>query len=57
MKTVKIVAALLIVALFVVVHIIAPEFLPEIFALLSRGDIVETAEYIKSYGSMAVRRR
>ena len=54
MKTVKIVAALLIVALFVVVHIIAPEFLPEIFALLSRGDIVETAEYIKSYGSMAV---
>ena len=54
MKTVKIAAALLIVALFVVVHLIAPEFLPEIFALLSRGDILETAEYIKSYGSMAV---
>lgn len=54
MKTVKIAAALLIVALFLVVHIIAPEFLPEVFALLSRGDIVETAEYIKSYGSMAV---
>lgn len=54
MKQVKIVAALLIVALFLVVHLIAPEFLPEIFALLSRGDIVETAEYIKSYGSMAI---
>ncbi|MBO4401204.1 MAG: TVP38/TMEM64 family protein [Selenomonadaceae bacterium] len=54
MKTVKIVAALLIVALFLAVHLIAPEFLPEIFALLKRGDIVETAEYIKSYGSMAV---
>ncbi len=40
--------------LFVVVHLIAPNFLPEIFALLSHGDILETAEYIKSYGSMAV---
>lgn len=54
MKKVKIVAALLIVTLFAVVHLIAPEFLPEIFELLSHGDIVETAEYIKSYGSMAV---
>lgn len=54
MKKVKIVAALLIVALFAVVHLIAPKFLPEIFELLSHGDIVETAEYIKSYGSMAV---
>ncbi len=54
MKKVKIVAALLIVALFLAVHIIAPDFLPEIFELLSHGDIQETAEYIKSYGSMAV---
>ena len=54
MKAVKIVAALLIVALFLVIHLIAPDFLPEIIDLLSRGDIKETAEYIKNYGSMAV---
>ena len=54
MNTVKIIAAFLIVALFGVIHLIAPEFLPEIFSLLSRGDISETAEYIASYGSMAV---
>lgn len=54
MIKVKIAAALLIVALFVGIHIAAPEFLPEVFELLSRGDIVETAEYIKGYGSLAV---
>ncbi len=54
MNTVKIVAALLILLMFLVIHIIAPEFLPEVFELLSHGDISETAEYIKSYGSMAV---
>ena len=54
MKQVKIAAALLIVLLFVAVHLIAPEFLPEIFELLKRGDIQETAEYIKSYGELAV---
>lgn len=54
MKVVKIVAALLIVSLFVVIHLAAPNFLPEIIDLLSRGDIRETAEYIKSYGSMAI---
>ena len=54
MKTVKIVAAFLIVLLFAVIHWIAPEFLPEIFELLRHGDIQETAEYIKSYGEMAI---
>ena len=54
MFKVKIAAALLIVALFLSIHLAAPEFLPEVFELLSRGDIVETAEYIKSYGSLAV---
>ena len=54
MKAVKIVAALLIVLMFVVIHLIAPEFLPEVLELLSHGDIMETAEYIKSYGSMAI---
>ncbi len=54
MTTVKIVAAILIVALFGAIHLIAPEFLPEIFELLSHGDILETAKYIEGYGSMAV---
>ena len=54
MKTVKIIAALSIVALFGAVHLIAPNFLPEVYELLKRGDIIETAEYIKSYGSLAV---
>ena len=54
MKKVKIVAALLIILLFVIIHIVAPEFLPEIFELLRHGDIVETAEYIRGYGEMAV---
>ena len=54
MFKVKIAAALLIVGLFVSIHLIAPEFLPEVVDLLSRGDIVETAEYIKGYGSLAV---
>ena len=54
MFKVKIVAALLIVALFGAIHLAAPELLPEVFELLSRGDIVETANYISSYGSLAV---
>ena len=54
MKLVKVVAALLIVLLFVIIHLVAPDFLPEIFELLKHGDIVETADYIRGYGSMAV---
>ena len=54
MLRVKIVTALLIVALFLSIHLAAPEFLPEVCSLLARGDIVETADYIASYGSLAV---
>ncbi|MBE8951904.1 MAG: TVP38/TMEM64 family protein [Quinella sp. 1Q7] len=54
MFKVKIAVVILIVALFGGVHLAAPEFLPEVFDLLSRGDIVETAEYIQGYGSLAV---
>ena len=54
MLKIKIAVALMIVALFGAIHLAAPEFLPEVFELLSRGDIVETAQYIKSYGSLAV---
>ena len=41
-------------ALFGAIHLAAPEFLPEVCSLLARGDIVETADYIASYGSLAV---
>lgn len=54
MLKVKIAVAMLIVALFAAIHLIAPEFLPEVFNLLKHGDIVETADYIKSYGSLAI---
>ena len=54
MFKVKIAAALLIAGLFLAIHLAAPELLPEVLDLLSRGDIVETAEYISSYGSLAV---
>ncbi|MCR5833776.1 MAG: TVP38/TMEM64 family protein [Selenomonadaceae bacterium] len=54
MVKIKIIVALMIAALFVGIHLIEPKFLPEIFDLLSRGDIVETANYIRGYGSMAI---
>lgn len=54
MRLVKVVAAFLIVMLFVAIHLVAPGFLSEVCTLLAHGDIRETAEYIKSYGSMAV---
>lgn len=54
MFKVKIAAVLLIVALFGAIHLAAPEFLPEVCALLARGDIVETSGYISGYGSLAV---
>lgn len=54
MTTVKIIAALLIVLLFVAIHLLAPGFLPELIELLKRGDIVETADYIRSYGDAAI---
>ncbi len=54
MLKVKIAVVMLIVALFAAIHLIAPEFLPEVFNLLKHGDIVETADYIKSYGSLAI---
>ena len=54
MFKVKVAAAVFIVALFGTIHLIAPEFLPEVCSLLARGDIVETAQYIQGYGSLAV---
>lgn len=54
MGLVKAGAALAIVLLFVIIHIVNPAFLPHITALLARGDIMETAGYIASFGSWAI---
>lgn len=54
MKLLKIGAALAIVLLFVIIHLIAPEFLPELFSLLASGDIPATVDYIHSFGDGAL---
>ena len=54
MGILKVGAALAIVLLFVIIHLIAPEFLPELFALLASGDIPATVEYIRSFGEGAI---
>ena len=54
MGVLKIGAALAIVLLFVIIHLITPDFLPELFTLLASGDIPATVEYIRSFGEWAV---
>ena len=54
MGLVKVGAALAIVLLFVIIHLIAPTFLPELFTLLASGDIPTTVEYIRSFGDGAL---
>ena len=54
MGMVKVVAALAIAMLFLIIHLANPAFLPHLCGLLARGDIEETALYIKSFGSWAV---
>ena len=54
MGMVKAAAALAIAALFLIIHLANPAFLPHLTGLLARGDIEETALYIKSFGSWAV---
>ena len=54
MGVLKVGAALAIVLLFVIIHLIAPEFLPELFTLLASGDIPATVEYIRSFGEWAI---
>ena len=54
MGVLKVGAVLAIVLLFVIIHLIAPEFLPELFTLLASGDIPATVEYIRSFGEWAV---
>ena len=54
MGVLKVGAALAIVLLFVIIHLLAPEFLPELFTLLASGDIPQTVEYIRSFGEWAI---
>ena len=54
MGVLKIGAALAIILLFVIIHLIAPDFLPELFTLLASGDIPATVEYIRSFGEGAI---
>ena len=54
MRAVKVVAAALILLLFLVIHMLNPEFFPYLWRMLSHGDIMETAEYIQSFGTWAV---
>ena len=54
MKKVKIVAFLLIILLFVIIHIAEPNFFPYLWRMILSGDILETAQYIESFGAWAV---
>ena len=54
MGVLKVGAALAIVLLFVIIHLLAPDFLPELFTLLASGDIPQTVEYIRSFGEWAL---
>jgi len=53
MGVMKVGAAAAIVLLFGIIHLAAPGLLPELFALLSTGDISATVEYIRGYGDWA----
>ena len=54
MNWVKFAALFAIILQFIIIHLADPEFLPQLIALLSRGDIQETAAYIQSFGNWAV---
>lgn len=54
MGLVKVGAALAIILMFVIIHLIAPDFLPSFISLLASGDITATVEYIRSFGDGAV---
>ena len=54
MKKVKIIAFLLIILLFVIIHKAEPNFFPYLWRMILSGDILETAQYIESFGAWAV---
>ena len=54
MGMVRAIAVALIVLLFAIIHLLNPEFFPYLGRMLVHGDIVETAEYIQSFGPWAL---
>lgn len=54
MGMIRAIAAALIVLLFAIIHLLNPEFFPYLGRMLVHGDIVETAEYIQSFGPWAL---
>lgn len=54
MKKIKLVAFLLIVLLFLLIHLIEPNFFPHLYYTLLSGDILATAKYIESFGAWAI---
>jgi len=54
MGMVKVIAALLLILLFLIIHLLEPNFFPYLGRMLAHGDIMETAEYIQSFGPWAV---
>ena len=54
MGVMKVGAAAAIALLFAIIHLVAPNFLPELFTLLARGDISATVDYIRTFGDAAV---
>ena len=54
MGMVRVIAALLLVLLFAVIHFLDPNFFPYLGRMLAHGDILETAAYIQSFGPWAI---
>ena len=54
MNIVKLVALFLSCALLYAIHLANPTFFPELWQVLKSGDLLATAEYIRSFGSWAM---
>lgn len=54
MKRIKLVAFFLIILLFLIIHLLEPNFFPYLWSMILSGDILETARYIESFGAWAV---
>ena len=54
MSMVRVIAALLLILLLGVIHLLDPNFFPYLARMLAHGDILETAEYIQSFGPWAI---
>ena len=53
LNIVKYISALLLLLLLLLIHLLNPEFFPRLCEVLASGDMQETADYIKSFGSWA----